>query len=107
MESLNDRPSMYADFLNNPIEKIRKLLPKKHKDLRELLSRTQGNFLSEVLINSYKEDIKLEKEQEPNANKHYLLFKLSIQTKNSKIIEICLYYLQVSMFFYFFYFISI
>ena len=42
MESLNDRPSMYADFLNNAIEKIRKLLPKKHKDLRELLSKTQG-----------------------------------------------------------------
>lgn len=45
MESLNDRPSMYADFLNNAIEKIRKLLPKKHKDLRELLSKTQGLFI--------------------------------------------------------------
>ncbi len=42
MESLNDRPSMYLDFLTNSIEKIRKLLPKKHKDLRDLLSHTQG-----------------------------------------------------------------
>lgn len=42
MESLNDRFSMYTDFLNNSIEKIRKLLPKKHKDIREIFSRTQG-----------------------------------------------------------------
>ena len=42
MDPLNDRYSMYLDFLNNSIEKIRKLLPKKHKDLRDLLSRTQG-----------------------------------------------------------------
>lgn len=39
--------------------------------------------------------MKLEKDQEPNANKHFLLYKLCLQTKNPKIIEICLYYLQV------------
>lgn len=45
MESLNDRVSMYKDYLNNAFEKIKKNLPKKHKDLRDMIIKAQGNVL--------------------------------------------------------------
>lgn len=42
MEPINDRISMYKDYLNNAFEKIKKLLPKKNKDLKEMLTKAQG-----------------------------------------------------------------
>lgn len=48
-----------------------------------------------IKISKKLDDLKSDKEDDLNANKYFQIFKLSMQTGVVKIIENCLYYLQV------------
>jgi hypothetical protein len=79
MEHMKDPKITYIETLTEALDKLRKALPsKKFKDLQNMCSSA---------IEQIKTDAELD------ANKYFIIFKLSLETKLIKILEISLYYI--------------
>ena len=77
--------------MNKAFEKIKKLVPKKYKELKDLCTEAQGNltlYLSSLCII---EKVKLEKDGPYDANKYFYILKLGLDTKITKLMESLLY----------------
>ncbi|OMJ95949.1 hypothetical protein SteCoe_502 [Stentor coeruleus] len=80
MEYLKDPSSSYIELLSSAFDKISKTLTnKKNKDLRDICLST---------IESIKKDLSLD------ANKYFPIFKLSLDSKITKVLEVTLYHIQ-------------
>ena len=88
MEPVRDPYVHYSELLGKAFEKIKKYVPKKYKQLRDLCTEAEGKC--SILI-YYAEKIKTEKEPPHDANKYFLIIKLALDTKITKLMEHLLY----------------
>lgn len=80
MEYLKDPSSAYIELLSSAFDKICKTLTnKKNKELRDTCLST---------IESVKNDFTLD------ANKYFPIFKVALDSKITKVLEVTLYYIQ-------------
>lgn len=78
-------------------EKVKKTVPKKYKELKELCNEAIGKiylYLHTLSILIYLEKVKLEKDGPYDANKYFYIFKLAMDTKITKLMEHILYIIQ-------------
>lgn len=80
MEGQKDPYIHYSELLNKAFEKIKKTIPKKNKELKEL-------------CNEAIEKIKHEKDGPYNANKYFFILKMALDLKILKLTENILYYI--------------
>ena len=94
-ENLYDQHALYKELLYTCFEKVKKHLQKKYKEIAQLISQYTGfSFIlkSVNILDQIKED------RELNANKYYGIFKLCIETRDTKLVETSIYYLYVNLF---------
>jgi len=88
MEPVRDPYVQYSELLDKALEKIKKNVPKKYKELKDLCTEAQGKTLPS---NATLEKIKLEKDGPYDANKYFYILKLGLDTKITKLMEHLLY----------------
>lgn len=89
MEPVRDPYVQYSELLIKAFEKIKKTVPKKYKELKELCNEAIGKYL--CFWFHLLEKVKLEKEGPYDANKYFYIFKLALDTKITKLMEHVLY----------------
>ena len=92
MEPPRDPYAQYSELLGKAFEKIKKYVPKKYKQLRDLC--TEGEGKKSFGLKRYIEKIKNEKEGPYDANKYFFLLKMGLDTKITKLMEHLLYIIQ-------------
>lgn len=78
--------------MNKAFEKIKKTVPKKYKELKDLCTEAQGKQPLETIMMI--EKIKLEKDGPYDANRYFFILKLGLDTKITKLMEHILYIVQ-------------
>jgi hypothetical protein len=73
-------------LLTSSLEKIKTLLPKKYADFKKLIEKSLEQ-IGEIKHDKSRFDV--------NANKYFIIYKMGIETKQSKVIECCLYDVEV------------
>lgn len=94
-ENLYDQNALYKELLYTSLDKIKKHLQKKYRDIAQLITQYTGlTFISNILhkLDQIKDDRDL------NANRYYGIFKLCIETRDTKLVETSIYYLYVNLF---------
>jgi len=92
-ESLSNPLNLYKEILYTFFEKTNKQIQKRYKEISLLISQFTGSTLLITPILHLQEQIK--DDREPNANRYYGVFKLSIETRDTKLVETSIYYLYV------------
>lgn len=78
---MNPNYVIYQQLLTGCFEKIRKTLPKKYKEVRDLC----GEAIDQIKVD--------EKESVLSANKYFRIMKLALDTKIPRLTEQLLYYI--------------
>ena len=93
-ESLYDQQALYKELLYTSFDKVKKHLQKKYKEIAQLISQHTGLFL---ISNNLNISEQLKDDKELNGNRYYGLFKLCIETRDTKLVETSIYYLYVKL----------
>lgn len=72
-------------------EKIKKHLPKKYKEIKDLI----GTFAGICLFTNWNVKDQIKNDKDLNANKYFGVYKLCIETKDPKMIETSIYHIHV------------
>ena len=98
MENLSDPQTLYQEILQTAFEKIKKNLPKKYKEIREMIVTYLGKLRERLHHPNFGTE-QLKQDKDLNANKYFGVFKLCIETKDPKLIETSIYHIHVIKFF--------
>ena len=90
MEAVRDPYLQYSGLLSKAFEKIKKTVPKKYNELKNICTEAQGRHYISI-FKFLIEKIKLEKDGPYDANKYYYILKLGLDTKITKLMESLLY----------------
>lgn len=91
MEPVRDPYVQYSELLNKAFEKVKKNVPKKYKELKDLCTEAQGMHSVFNHVAWYTEKVKLERDGPHDANKYFYILKLALDTKITKLMEHILY----------------